>query len=574
MAARADATIDGLAAGAASPNELFLAIRRLLEEVARDGPLVVVFDDIHWGEPTFLDLLDHIADLSRGAPILLLCLARPELLDERPAWGGGKLNATTLLLEPLRPTSARALIEELDGDVDAATRARIIETADGNPLFAEEMLEFAREGGDIAVPSTIQALLQARLDRLGADERAVIERGAVEGQVFHSSAVRELGPEAARSGVDQSLVGLVRKELIRPDEPMFAGDDAFRFRHLLIRDAAYESLPKETRADLHARFGDWIEGRRELVELDEIAGYHQEQAVLYLRELGRDDPELAARAGMHLGRAGTSALGRSDFHAACNLLERALVLLPAVVERDAAGFTLAEACMHAGRYDLMFELLGPLTRSTEPLIAAQARILEAHARIQADPHGAAAQARTVLDELLPQLEGRRDDGALARAWLLESMLAWLSSRAEPAARASRLALAHARRAGDQRLHGVAAYTLAAAAAWGPAPPAEQEALIRELETEHGDSPAARTGAEYVRTTYLMNRGELDAAREASERLLAAHLELGEEVLAAADLGRSAPSSSAGTARPPKPFGSSRARAVACSSLARRRGDQR
>ncbi len=394
------------------------------------------------------------------------------------------------------------------------------------------MLEFAREGGDIAVPSTIQALLQARLDRLGADERAVIERGAVEGQVFHSSAVRELGPEAARSGVDQSLVGLVRKELIRPDEPMFAGDDAFRFRHLLIRDAAYESLPKETRADLHARFGDWIEGRRELVELDEIAGYHQEQAVLYLRELGRDDPELAARAGMHLGRAGTSALGRSDFHAACNLLERALVLLPAVVERDAAGFTLAEACMHAGRYDLMFELLGPLTRSTEPLIAAQARILEAHARIQADPHGAAAQARTVLDELLPQLEGRRDDGALARAWLLESMLAWLSSRAEPAARASRLALAHARRAGDQRLHGVAAYTLAAAAAWGPAPPAEQEALIRELETEHGDSPAARTGAEYVRTTYLMNRGELDAAREASERLLAAHLELGEEVLAA------------------------------------------
>ncbi|MGZ4390240.1 MAG: AAA family ATPase, partial [Gaiellaceae bacterium] len=323
---RSDATIDGLAAGAASPNELFLAIRRLLEEVAREGSLVVVFDDIHWGEPTFLDLLDHIADLSRGAPILLLCLARPELLDERPAWGGGKLNAMTLLLEPLTADECARLIEELDGDVDAATRARIIETADGNPLFAEEMLALAREGGDIAVPSTIHALLQARLDRLGAEERAVMERGAVEGQVFHQSAVRELAPEGARDGVEQNLVGLVRKELIRPDQAQIAGDEAFRFRHLLIRDAAYESLPKETRADLHARFADWIEDRTELVELDEIAGYHLEQAVLYRRELGRDEPELAARAGTHLGRAGRAALGRSDFHPARNLLERALAL--------------------------------------------------------------------------------------------------------------------------------------------------------------------------------------------------------------------------------------------------------
>src|SRR3954454_3049615 len=134
---RATPVLGQLVSGAGSPNELFWSIRALLEDVARERPLVVLFDDIHWGQPTFLDLLDHVADLSRGAPILLLCLARPELLDARPGWGGGKLNATTLLLEPLSAEECTLLIAEL-GDLDEATRARILETAGGNPLFAEE----------------------------------------------------------------------------------------------------------------------------------------------------------------------------------------------------------------------------------------------------------------------------------------------------------------------------------------------------------------------------------------------------------------------------------------------------
>ena len=360
----------------------------------------------------------------------------------------------------------------------------------------------------------------------------MIERGAVEGQVFHSSAVRELGPESARDGVEQNLVGLVRKELIRPDEPMFAGYDAFRFRHLLIRDAAYESLPKETRAD----------PPRAIRGLDR--GPHGARRARRDRRLP-PGASGALPAGAWAGRAGArgarrhasrpcgkAALGRSDFHAARNLLERALTLLPAGAQRDEAAFALAEACWHAGQFDVTFELLAPLTRSADPHVAAKARILEANARILADPRDAAALARAVLDEVLPQLEADGDDGALARARLLESMANWLTSRAEPSVRAARLALAHAQRAGDRRLRGVAAYSLGAAAAWGPAPPAEQLSLIEELETVHGDAPTARTGAEYVRISYLMNRGELDDARAANVRLIAAHLELGEEALAA------------------------------------------
>jgi predicted ATPase len=245
--------------GAASAGELNFEVRRLFERVASAHPLVVVLDDLHWAEPTFLDLLDHVADLSREAPILLLCIARPELLEERTSWAGGKLNATTHLLEPLAPGVSRALIEQLGWDLDADARARVVEAGEGNPLFLEEMVALVQEGGGTDVPPTIQALLGARLERLAEPERTVIERGAVEGKVFHRGAVFDLSPQPQRDGVDAHLAALVRKELIRPDEPIFEGDEAYRFRHLLIRDAAYDALPKGQRAELHAAFAGWLE---------------------------------------------------------------------------------------------------------------------------------------------------------------------------------------------------------------------------------------------------------------------------------------------------------------------------
>jgi class 3 adenylate cyclase len=224
-----------------SAAETQLAFRRLLEERAAERPQIVVFDDIHWAEPTFLELIEHVADLSRGAPILLLCVARTELLDAQPGWGGGKLNATSLLLEPLGADDCDRLIDTLAVDaIDDETRQRIIAASQGNPLFVHEMLAMARErqgDGKLVVPPTIHALLQARLDALPEDERTVVECGSVEGQVFHRGSVAELAPPV-RPAVEAHLSALVRQELIRPDSTVFAGDEAFRFRHILIRDAA------------------------------------------------------------------------------------------------------------------------------------------------------------------------------------------------------------------------------------------------------------------------------------------------------------------------------------------------
>ncbi len=196
------------------------------------------------------------------------------------------------------------------------------------------MLALAREGDEMRVPGTVQALLQARLDQLDRDERTVIEHGAVEGQVFHRGAVVAL---AEAGDVDPQLVGLVRKELIRPETATLAGDHAFRFRHLLIRDAAYDALPKETRAALHERFAAWLARHGAgLIELDEVLGYHYEQAARYRRELGRRSPELEHQAGRALAAAGSRAAARTDVPGALNLLRRASALLPADDERRAA----------------------------------------------------------------------------------------------------------------------------------------------------------------------------------------------------------------------------------------------
>jgi class 3 adenylate cyclase/tetratricopeptide (TPR) repeat protein len=346
-AERAAGLISGLF-GWAEPGateDAFWAVRKLLEHLARERPVVLVFDDIHWGEPTFLDLIEHLADWTRDAAVLLLCIARPELLEVRPGWGGGKLNATAILLEPLPADDASRLVDNLLGraDIPGAARARILDAAEGNPLFVEEMLAMLIDDGllrfeggswqsaedlaDVTVPPTIHLLLAARLDRLDAEERAVIERGSVEGKVFHSGAVATLSPQTARAHVRSRLLALARKELIRPDRPEFAGEDAFRFRHLLIRDAAYQAMPKEQRADLHERYADWLAdaARDRMGEYEEILAHHLEQAYRYRAELGTPDErarELAARAADHLLAAAIRADERADLPSARSLLGR------------------------------------------------------------------------------------------------------------------------------------------------------------------------------------------------------------------------------------------------------------
>ena len=312
-AAAAIRSLLGESEQATSVEEIAWAFRKLLGEQA---PLVVLVDDIQWGADTFLDLVEHVALLSAAVPLLLVCVARPELLDRRPAW------SVAVRLQPLDDDEIGALI----GDrVAPELRARIERAAGGNPLFVTEMLAMAGDDeNEVEVPPTLSALLTARLDQLDPSERRIVERGAVEGEIFHRGAVQALSPDEPH--VTPRLAALVRRELIRPHPAQLPGDDGFRFRHLLIRDAAYDALPKAVRAELHERFGAWIEEKGALVELDEVVGYHFEQAAGYRAELGRPDPALALRAGDRLAAAGQRALDRGDERAAARLLERALTL--------------------------------------------------------------------------------------------------------------------------------------------------------------------------------------------------------------------------------------------------------
>ena len=323
----------GLPEGSVGMEETFWAVRRLLEHAAGAQPLVLVLDDIHWAEAAFLDLIDYLVGWSEGAPILFLCLGRPELLDMRPSWRHRSPREWSATLGPLSAEESALLLTNLmgRGELPSAARSRIVEAAEGNPLFVEEMLEMLIDDGllvrrnshwepagdlsEVAVPPSIQALLAARLERLGSDERSVMERASVEGKVFHRGAVLELAPEPIRPSVTSHLMALVRKELVRPDRATFAGEEAFRFRHLLIRDAAYQAMPKETRADLHERFAAWLErvaGER-AGEYEEIIAYHLEQAYRYRQELGPVDEAgraLARKAAERLSSAGTRAGAR------------------------------------------------------------------------------------------------------------------------------------------------------------------------------------------------------------------------------------------------------------------------
>jgi len=222
-------------------------------------------DDIHWAEPALLDLLEYMAGFSSDAAILLLCLARPDLFDLRPSWAAPRRGATLVSLDPLDADESASLVGGLlrDGGLPASVQRRIVETADGNPLFVEQLLAMLAddsEAADTAVPPTIQALLAARIDRLEPEERAVVQRASVEGRLFHRGALAQLLPNSDGAGLGGILLALARKEFVRPDRSLFPGDDGFRFNHVLIRDVAYASMPKELRADLHVRLADWLEG--------------------------------------------------------------------------------------------------------------------------------------------------------------------------------------------------------------------------------------------------------------------------------------------------------------------------
>jgi class 3 adenylate cyclase/tetratricopeptide (TPR) repeat protein len=421
----------GLALGTPSPDEIFWAIRRLFEALSRSRPLVLMFDDIHWAEPTLLDLIEHVADRSRDAAMMLICTARPELLDMRPAWGAGASNATTILLEPLEADDADAMVGNLLGtaELEPAVRARIVEIAAGYPLFVEEIVRhlidngsLIREGdrwvaasdlSDLTTPPSISALLSARLDRLAPAEREIVERASVIGKDFLTTEVEAISPEGTGGEVRQHLDAVANRELTRRRSS--TGTDGYSFRHLLLCDVAYDGIRKSTRAELHERYATWLEGRASprIEPYQEIVAYHLEQAFRYRAELGPVDESverLAVRAGTHAAAAGRRAVARGDMPATVKLLGKAAELLPSDdPARLALLPLLADSLFQAGAQDraeaALEEMLKGAHRIGDPVLEARARMDRYTWQLVTDPGAISGGGlRSVVEEALETFE--------------------------------------------------------------------------------------------------------------------------------------------------------------------------
>jgi tetratricopeptide (TPR) repeat protein len=523
--------------------EIAWAVRKLLEALARERPVVVVLDDVHWAEPTFLDLIEYLAGFTSG-PVLLLALARPDLLDERASWATPRPNASAVFLEPLSDEEAEVLIEKIGRGADLSESAlrRIAEASEGNPLFVEQLLAYQGEGGsaddEFAVPPTIQALLAARIDHLSSEERAVIERASVEGRSFHRGAVSELLPEAARASLGGHLMSLVRKELIRPDRAEFAGDDGYRFVHALVQDAAYAAMAKELRAQLHERLAAWLEhaaGERR-AEYEEILGYHLEQAYRHRVELGPADEHsraLARLAAERLAAGAERALNRGDVPARVNLLSRAVALLPLddrlrVELLPELGTSLTGMGHFAKAEVVLAEAITAAADADDARAEARARLARAELGLSTGAVG----VREMLGEAkraIRALQESGDDLALAKAW--ESLAAADHDLGHSLAAQDALerSIEHARRAGsrDDEIEGL--NELVWVAVWGPTPRVDALRRCEPLLEEVKNHPTFEASALAALGCLRALEGRFDEARALTARRTKVLNELGLEL---------------------------------------------
>ena len=507
QAAAAIRSVLGESERGAGLDEIAWAFRKLLEEQA---PLVCVFDDLQWGEETFLSLVETTSLLSAPVPLLILCMARPELVERRPSW------PAPLRLEPLASGETDALIGDAVGD---ALRERIAHSAGGNPLFITEMLAMAAGDSAVDVPPTLKALLAMRLDQLEPAERRLLECGSVEGEIFHRGAVQALAPE--RSQVTTGLASLVRRRLIRPDRGQLPGEDGFRFHHLLIRDAAYDALPKTVRADLHQRFAGWLEAHgQQLVELDEILGHHLEQAARHLAELGEANDGPALAAGAHLGAAGDRAFWRGDWPAAAGLLERSLSLTRPFRLDLHLEVELADALysIDVARAVVVADAAAERAEASESdADVALARTVALLARMNAN-QGSSEDVERRAHEALPLLEAADDHDGLVHVWYALAWVANMRQRYEDWARAMEAAFRHAHSTGRPVL-GWGTMMLAVPLAHGPRPASEALASLDEVIAEY-----PHAGALLLRALLLAMLDRIDeawaVALPADERLRA------------------------------------------------------
>ena len=414
LIARKLAELTGEREGSGSGGEELWAFRRLLETLAAEGPLVLVFEDLHWAEPTLLDMIDDLVERAVGAPILVLGVGRLELLDERPEWS----LYDSLKLRPLPSTACKALIDNL-AEVQPELRSQIVRGAGGNPLFVEQLLAYASAEGELnPIPPSLEALLASRLDLLEQRELAVLQRAAVIGREFSRGGVVHLTPKGETEAVEACLLVLAQKGFVRAR----GAGEAFRFHHVLIRDAANKSIPRTLRSELHERAAEWLDF--ESPGQDELVGYHLEQAYrcrMAIGSPGESNRRLAGDAGRRLGAAGLRAAKSGDVHAAANLLARASSLLP---KNDLT------------RHDVVTELglvywrQGELEDAAKTLRSAleiavlerdrraelRARLELANLRLFRTPEDGADEVLALAADAIPALEELGDERSLGRFW--------------------------------------------------------------------------------------------------------------------------------------------------------------
>jgi tetratricopeptide (TPR) repeat protein len=530
----------GFADAATSPEETFWAVRKLLEAAAAQRPTAVIFEDIHWAEPLLLDLIDDVAENSHGCPILLVCVARTELLEARPGWSGGKRNSTTISLDALSREDMHGMVASIlqSDSVPDEVVETVARTAEGNPLFVEQMLALmieenllAEEDGewflkqapdDVATPRSINALLSARVDGLPGSERETTCSASVVGRVFYTGAIEVMAPPQVRGGVKGDLTALAQKQLISPAGSTFAIDDTYEFVHILLRDVAYELLPKNDRSVLHATFADWITrfaGER-MAEYEEIVGYHLEAAYRYRIELGtasQADLATGASAGRHLVAAGRRALVREDVAAAAGLLSRAVRLLDRQSQdRIDAMLLLLDALLEEGDLTAAEEVVHDASEVIEGLgdDRLEARLLIAQCFLQShrgDLEASPALFDSVHDAIRAFSVAEDHQGA-AQAHLLLADMRMDAGVFGKAINNLEMAIREARDAAGAREGSRARSWLASALFWGPTPAADAIERCEEIRRDAGGSPAPEAKVKLILAGLYGMQGQFAKAR--------------------------------------------------------------
>jgi class 3 adenylate cyclase/tetratricopeptide (TPR) repeat protein len=538
-------------------SELMWGGRRLLESLAAERPVVLLVDDLHWAEATFLEFIDHLLETVENASILVLGSSRHEISERHAEWTAAHL-PMLITLEPLSDADAGRIVEELLGSLEPRVRARIASVAEGNPLYVEQIVSLLVETGAIErgaegwvatrgsdrlqIPPTVQALVASRLDALKAEERAVVDPASVIGLTFAFDAVSELVDESVRPDIGRDLEGLLAKQLVRqlPDEEVL-----YRFGHQIIRDTAYGSLLKRSRALLHERFVTWAERvnreRGRELEFEEILGYHLEQAYRYRSELGVIDDvalDIARRAAEKLGSAGRRAFGRGDATAAASLLYRAAVVLPeGAPARIELLAEFAEASIERGEFDAA---RGALDEAGMAARAAEERRLEARADLVGyllrlgttgsvgELEAAVAGIRAVADTL----ESAGDSAGVARAWHLLSVIEGTAGRYDNASEAGQRAVRYAKEADDARFVARGVLDDAYSALHGPTPVDDAiERCESYLPLIRGNRTAEAIVLAVLAQLTAMS-GRFDEARDLSARSRQVVADLGPSALAA------------------------------------------